>query len=495
MALLKAQPAAQYRRIYPLSPRDLTEEQIAVAFAMTSRRPEPFDEIAAQVSAQRAADFNRRWVVGYGHSSVAEHAVIHLAVENISRLACDGLEDNRLASYTEKSSRYQVIDAGSFHIPQELDAYPQLRGEYIAACRGLFDAYQRLLDGVMRHLRRTEPPQDGEQEQDGAARLRLRRLATDACRAALPAATLTNVGVTANARALEHAISKLLSSELAEERDIGAELREQGRQVAPTLVKYAGHNPYLAERRRISGIAGDDDAGDGDGDGDGDGKTMRATLADYDRDAVRRLAAALLFRQGGRYADVARRVDGMSGGERQAVVDDAVRRIGPHDAAPREFELAGYTFEFVFDYGALREFRRHRMQTCLSQPLTIGNGYDVPPLIEEAGMRAVYEAALAEAERAFMGIRKVSPAAAQYLVTHGHRQRALARISLRECYHLFRLRASRQAHESIRGPVLAAMRLAVAAQPELFRHLRLRDAPAWWPFAAEPDAVAPAAAN
>ena len=174
----------------------------------------------------------------------------------------------------------------------------------------------------------------------------------------------------------------------------------------------------------------------------------------------------------------------MSNGERQAVVDDAVRRIGPHDAAPREFELARYTFEFVFDYGALREFRRHRMLTCLSQPLTIANGYDVPPLIDDAGMRAVFEDAVKRAERAFMGIRKVSPAAAQYLVTHGHRQRALAQISLRECYHLFRLRASRQAHASIRGPVLAAMRLAVAAQPELFRHLRLRDAPAWWPFAA-----------
>ena len=34
------------RRIYPLDPRELTEEQIAVAFAMTSRDPRAFDEIA-----------------------------------------------------------------------------------------------------------------------------------------------------------------------------------------------------------------------------------------------------------------------------------------------------------------------------------------------------------------------------------------------------------------------------------------------------------------
>ncbi len=79
------------RRVYPLDAHDLSEEQIAVAFAMTSRRPEPFDEIAEQVSQEKAADFHERWVLGYGHASVAEHAVVHLAVENVSRLACDTL--------------------------------------------------------------------------------------------------------------------------------------------------------------------------------------------------------------------------------------------------------------------------------------------------------------------------------------------------------------------------------------------------------------------
>ena len=203
---------ANPRRIYPLSPRDLTEEQIAVTFAMTSRSPEPFDAIATRVTAESAADFNERWVVGYGHSSVAEHAVLHLAVENVSRLACDTLEDNRLASYTEKSSRYQIIDPDSFHIPAELDAKPSLRAEYVAACRTLFSAYHQLLDGVQSHLRDTRSQRDNER--NSAYDLRVRRLATDACRAILPAATLTNVGITANARTLEHAITKLMSSAL-----------------------------------------------------------------------------------------------------------------------------------------------------------------------------------------------------------------------------------------------------------------------------------------
>ena len=234
----------QPRRVYPLDARLLSEEQIAVAFAMTSRRPDPFDEIAKQVSEETAADFHERWVLGYGHASVAEHAVLHLAVENISRLACDGLEDNRLASYTEKSSRYQVIDADCFHTPAELDSHPKIRDEYESTCRRLFAAYQELITRSMDYLRDVHSQRG--RESDAAYSLRLRRMATDACRSVLPASTLTNVGVTANARTLEHAISKLMSSDLSEERQLGSEVREQGRAVTPTLIKYADFVEYLA---------------------------------------------------------------------------------------------------------------------------------------------------------------------------------------------------------------------------------------------------------
>ena len=466
------------RRIYPLSPRDLSEEQIAVTFARTSRSPEPFDEIAARVSADVAADFHERWVLGYGHASVAEHAVLHLAVENISRLACDTLENNRLASYTEKSSRYQVIDRGSFHVPRELNDHRELRSQYVAACRRLFDTYHRLLDAVTGHLRDTEP--QGEGESDRAYHLRLRRLATDVSRAILPAATLTNVGVTANARTLEHAISKLMSSRLAEERAIGEEIREQGRTITPTLVKYADYNPFFAASydspTRASGPL------DAYRPEPSTPHPQSVELVDYDADAPRQLAAALLYRGGGSYADALATAGAMSSDDRFAVIQGAVRNIGPHDPAPREFELVGYTYEFTFDYGAWREFRRHRMQTPLSQPLTIVNGYEIPPLIESAGAGAQFEQAIADTEPVFRRLRDEFPPVAQYLVTHAHRQRILSRLNLRECYHLFKLRSSNEAHESIRRPMLEAMHLAVDVQPEFFRHLRLRDYPDWWPF-------------
>ncbi|KAA0229520.1 hypothetical protein EDM76_11890, partial [bacterium] len=97
-------PSPHPRRIYTLSGH--SPEVIAVAFAKTSRVPDSFDTIAAELSEEASAKFHEKWVVGYGHASVAEHAVLHIAVENVSILATKVIEDNRLASYTEQSTRY-----------------------------------------------------------------------------------------------------------------------------------------------------------------------------------------------------------------------------------------------------------------------------------------------------------------------------------------------------------------------------------------------------
>ena len=479
------------RRVYPLDAHDLTEEQIAVAFAMTSRRPEPFDEIAQEVSQEKAADFHERWVLGYGHASVAEHAVLHLAVENISRLACDTLEDNRLASYTEKSSRYQLMPQGYYHVPQELAAEPALAEQFRATCQGLFRDYRSLVDGCMDYLRRHRTQR--QRERESAYTLRLRREATDSCRAVLPAATLTNVGVTANARVLEHAISKLMSSELAEERALGEEIRLQGRSITPTLIKYADQNQYLmgaAEvqqelaRRYIGETPPTAHATKGDLGSEEVPWCVR--LVHWDDQAEEKLAAALLYRRSHQsYQNIWRQVLDMGQEGRREIIRLCVEGMGDHDAPLRELELVDYTFEFVLDYGAYREFKRHRMQSYIPQLLTVDQGFGVPDLIEEAGLADQFKESVAPVESTYRQVSEYFPQAAQYLVTHAHNRRVLSKMNLRECYHLFKLRTSSLAHFSIRQPMIEAMRLAVETHPQLFQYLKLRDYPDWWPFPPE----------
>ncbi len=456
------------RRIYPLDPRELTQEQLAVAFAMTSRNPQPFDEIARQVSEARAADFHERWVLNYGHASVAEHAVLHLAVENVSRLACDTLEDNRLASYTEKSSRYQVLEQGNYHVPGELDGDPALRSVYVQVCDALFAAYEETIDGLLAHLRSVTPR--GENERETAYNLRLRRVATDAARFLLPAATLTNVGVTLNARSMEHAVRKLLSSPLAEEREIGESLKEESRKITPTLIKYADYNEYIALTREAQAkLALSPEQG-------GEMDDCRAELVHYDPQAVHKLAAALLYRFSPMpYAEVWRRVEGMDRPQIENIVHEALDRLGPHDVPLRELEVVDYTFDLVMDYGAYREFKRHRMQTYLAQPATVDLGYVVPDIVREAGLEQPFRDSMETARQGYARIAEASPDAAAYLVTHAHLRRVLSKLNLRECYHLFKLRTSPQAHFTLRRVMRQALELASEQHPLLFRYLRLRE--------------------
>ncbi len=461
------------RRIYPLAPQEMTEEELAVIFAMTSRRPEAFSEIRDLVTAEKAADFHERWVLGYGHASVAEHAVIHMAVENISRLACDTLEDNRLASYTEKSSRFQILDKDSFYVPRELKSSPKLEQVYVEGCKRLFELYERLLGGVTEYLRINVPQRD--EERDGAYNLRLRRQAIDSCRFVLPASTLTNVGVSMNARSMEHAIRKLLSANLEEENDIGQIIKEQGRTITPTLIRYAEPShylertregistltsaqlPQLASRRGLSEIQTD--------------------LLWYDTDAQIRLICSLLFPHSLlSYSEIWETVTEMSSEGQRSIVEAALENLGPHDAPIRELEMTDYSFEFLMDYGAYREFKRHRMQSYVAQPLTVDLGYICPPLIQESGIECLFQDAMDVSASVFDSIRQSNMNArlAEYVVTHAHRRRVLSKMNLRECYHFFKMRTQPQAHFTIQEAATKAMQLVENVHPLLLRYVQVR---------------------
>ncbi len=146
-----------------LIPASMSPETIAVAFAKTSRSPLPFDKIAEDVNAEKSAEFNEKWVVGYGHASVAEHAVLHLAIENVSRLAVETIEGNRLASFTEKSTRYQNWQHRAFFTPPELKGH-SLAKDYLDTCNKLFDFYTDCQPMLQAQLIRERSRRAGEGE-------------------------------------------------------------------------------------------------------------------------------------------------------------------------------------------------------------------------------------------------------------------------------------------------------------------------------------------
>ncbi len=428
------------RQIYLLSPRELSPETIAVAFAKTSRSPESFREIAATLTDEKSAKFHEKWVVGYGHASVAEHAVLHLAFENVSRLAIESIESNRLASYTEKSTRYQRWSPDDFFIPAELDGHP-LRDEYTEVCRLLFQTYAESLEPVRALVMARAKRKEGET--DEALDRRIRSQYVDVCRFLLPAASLANVGMTANARVLENVIRKMLSHQLKEVREIGEQAKSVAQAEVPTLVKYADASAYLKGTiEELNALKADAEEG---------GKQDFCTLVDYDADGEERVLAAALYRFGGMPMAAARKsVKGLSEGECNKLAAALLGRLDEHDTPLRELEYATYTFDLIMDQGAYAEFKRHRIMTQTPQKLTTRLGHATPKLMVEAGFDSKFQAAMGAAAEMYEKLCESSPEVAQYVVPNAFNRRVLARFNRRVAYAFCQLRSAPNAHFSIR---------------------------------------------
>lgn len=459
------------RDIYLLDPKEFSPEVIAVAFARTSRSPDSFRDIAAELNAEKSAEFHEKWVVGYGHASVAEHAVLHLALENVSRLAIEAIESNRLASYTEKSTRYQIFDREAFFTPPALAESPYA-ALYADTIHRLFDTYFDSIEPVRDVIARKYPRLDGETEKRYAGRLRSKWI--DNCRYLLPAATLANVGMTANARVLEHAISKLLSHPLAEARAIGAEMKQVARSEVPTLVKYAERSDYLinaAQRLR--------DWGPRVFPSEAHPNPIEAvTLIEVDADAAARVAAACLYAPG--RADYARTLDhvrALPAAEQAAIIQAALQDRGDFDVPLRELEHTACTFDCVMDQGAYFDVKRHRMMTQTPQPLGIHLGYAVPRAIVEAGFVDRYRRAMEAAAAAYRTLAGQHPHEAAYVVPNAFNRRVLLTMNLRELFHFTQLRGGPNGHFAYRRIALKMYEAARQVYPVFAPFMRCENYP------------------
>lgn len=477
--------------------RGLPEEVVAVLFAYYSRSagslrdnlfrllqagdvdlpaavPEDDgDSLAA--ARDKARQFHEKWVVGYGHASVSEHAVVHLAAEDVSILASKVIEDARLASFTEKSTRYVVFDENRFYTPAVFANGPQA-ALYADTCRLLMRTYARLMPGVIEQVKARRPR--GAAQSERAWETACKAGACDVLRYLLPTATLTNVGITANARTLERLVTKLLSNPLQECRDIGEAVKEEARVIVPTLIKYAEASPYIIESSTAlasladrSGLLKDESART---------DTPAVRLISAPEDAETLLAAALLYEHSGRcWEDVRGAVAAMRPDERIAIIDQVLctrergGRRGRFDQPPRALEHLYYTFEITLDYGAFRDIQRHRMATQSRQRLTDVWGWSTPPEMAEFGFESEFDECVGRAAEAFRVLEREHPWEAQYVLPMAFRVRVLYTWNLRELHHFITLRSGRQGHASYRRVAQEVWKALHARQPAIAGYIRV----------------------
>ena len=457
------------------------------------------------IAAEKARKFHEKWVVGYGHASVAELAKAAVGIEGISRLASARLETaNPWLSFIEYSQRYQMPARGAYVVPPELEAAgdPELLAAFHRVQDVTYGAYEELFRGLVAYLERAEPVRAGETPK--ARRSRLEKQAFEDARYALTLAVQTNLGMVGNGRALRDAIVRLLSDPYEETTRLALAIRAEVTKVLPTLVRYAEPNPRirageeavargvdeaLRRYRDVRAVASDpvlllDWTGRGAGNGapaggpgpvpsesDGGRRAPAPTTPDEQAALDVILGAWLAEFGSGGWPETADVLARMTPAEKIALFARAVEGLGPHDPPPDALKFVRYRVEFTVSEANWHQLLRHsRRMHFAAQAPGIEHGITVPPRVQEAGLAPVLMRAVDAAERLFFRlIRAGLPLAAHYVVTNAHRRRVQAEFDLWQLYHLITLRGKPEAQWDIRRTVHELARRVMAVHPNLVR--------------------------
>ncbi len=504
----------------PEAPRNQTEvfavhgadpEVLAYAMAKYSRSSLSMKDSLREISSQRAEQFLNTFYFQYGHRSIADLAHVAFAVERLSLLAAIVLVDEQRWDGQERSTRYQNFRKSGWYLPDFSSdtASEQLFRNTIDR---LFADYHHVSESVFESLQ-NQVPRPADMKQESYDRT-LRARAFDVARYLLPLATNTSLGQIVNARTLESQISRLLSSPVAEVRQLGARLQAAAsgaawnvhgdelaalqrdiaaldpalgeraaalltREVktAPTLVKYAAPSDYQTRTREELRQAAAELLGRE--------VIEPAPLVDLidDADSLETdLATTLLYGQCHYpYRQIRRHVAALPEARRCEIIDLGLRHRGKHDELLREFSAGqALRFDILMDIGGFRDMHRHRRCVQVLQPFTPLHGYAIPEGVPEAGVQPLYEETMQAAQAACAtlaaGSAPDAAASAQYILPLGTRNRALFKMDFAEALYISELRSAPQGHFSYRRVAWEMYRAVERTHPTLARYFRVTDA-------------------
>jgi hypothetical protein len=245
--------------------------------------------------------------------------------------------------------------------------------------------------------------------------------------------------------------------------------------VAPTLVKYADPNAYEMETRRNLQQAATE--------------LMRgaaiapAPLVDLlDDDPLEiELATTLLYGQCHySYRQIRGAVEAAGETRRREVIELGLHHRSKHDEMLRPFSAGQqFRFDILMDIGGFRDMHRHRRCVQIMQDFTTAHGFDTPPEVEAAGVRAEYESAMKRAEA---GVRQISASGGEeagqnalYAIPLAFRKRTLFKMDFAEAVYISELRTTPAGHASYRNVAYAMYEAVAGRYPELAKYFRVTD--------------------
>lgn len=439
----------------------LSPTTIAAAMARLSRRGDDMrvtllDEFAGALG--KDAKLLQRVITAYGDDSVQQLVGIHVVVENASNLLTKKLEWGRLASYLEQSTRYIYFDQkdsnGKYRYFTPTDLPLKLKNRYEEVMDKIFDTYSDMVHKLTDYVRdhSTVP----ESERDVAFNGATRAQACDAIRAVLPVSVKSTVGIFASGQALESLIMHLQSDNLPEARKVGDDLLREARKSIPTFLERADKPDrggatvaYRSNTYNSMKKLADDQLKQTLGSLDED-----VQLVDYwPRNELDLLPHMLYEHSSLSLRDIKKELENWTYEQKINAFKTYIgERLNRRHKPGRAIEIAHYSWDLLCDYGIFRDLQRHRMVDAFDwQQLTPRYGFDMPELVEQAGLSSQFEQCFDLSAELYSELQAEGFALeAQYATLLGHRMRWKITYNAREAFHLHELRTSPQGHPGYR---------------------------------------------
>lgn len=441
----------------------LTPEIFSAAYARISRSADDITTLRhkARQDVRKARSSNRTIIFDMGHHSVAEHAVFNFDIIGVSRLALEEIEQFRLVSYTEKSQRYVTLK-GDFIIPEEI-ADPADRELFRHMVNVQNDFYRKAFailrrDLVSRHPRMQENRSDAKV---------LEGWAKEDARYILSLSTEGQVGVTINARNLEHLFRRFRASWRAEVREIGRLMYEQIMNIAPSLILFADPSQFSLDTQysfpaRL--LEADEQTG----------KTpplpapatepfLSILSVTPDADHII-LAHCLSLYKSLDFPTALQRVKTWDYKTCESLFLDMFKNLEFFDTLPRFFEMAEIVFQARISASNFAQLKRHRIATLIVGDYNTALGCVIPENIRKNNLDGEFVDIIGESNRIYQQLSTKYGRAADYILTNSHRRQVSMKMNLRELYHFVRLRADEHAQWDIRA---LALRLMEALKPQM----------------------------
>jgi thymidylate synthase ThyX len=294
----------------------------------------------------------------------------------------------------------------------------------------------------------------------------------------LPVATKSTVGVYASGQALESLIMHLLSDELPEAKTVGKQLLTEARKVAGTFLERADKperggatiayraNTYSNVKKMADKLLP---------------KTYTAaqdavTLTDFWPRNELSLAADILYEHSSlSLQEIRTETEKMSIKKKQDILTTYFgERLNRRHRPGRALEKAHYSWDLVCDYGIFRDLQRHRIVDDMEwQFLTPRYGYEIPQLVEDAGLTDDFEKCFDLSLELYSTLQsKGYELEAQYAVLLGHKMRWKVTYNAREAFHLHELRTTPQGHPGYRKLVMQMHERLAEVHPLLASGMR-----------------------